>query len=54
MIGALHGASSIAEPLKAPVLANDEQTAGRPAFLVPSEVPDLASWLYKLARKDSK
>ena len=51
MMGALHGASAIPEALKAPVLANDEKSAGRPAFLVPSQVPDLAGRLYELGRK---
>jgi len=54
MMGALHGAAGIPEALKTPVLANDERTAGRPAFLVPSQVPDLADRLYELGRKQSK
>jgi hypothetical protein len=50
MMGALHGASKISERLKAPVLANNEETANRPSFLVPSQVPSLANRLFDLAK----
>jgi len=42
MMGALHGASRIPQAIKAPVLANNVQTAERPASLVPSQVPEFA------------
>lgn len=49
LIGALHGASKIPEAFKAAVLANNEQTAGRPDFLVPSSVPQLTEKLLEAA-----
>ncbi len=51
MIGALHGASGIPEPLKDPVMANQIGTAGRPEFLEPSQVPGLADKLYLTAKR---
>jgi len=32
------------------MLANDEQTAERPVFLIPSQVPGLSNRLYDLAK----
>lgn len=51
MIGALHGASSIPEYMKMPVLARGMNSPGipRPAFLATDALPSICQQLHQLA-----